>query len=121
MRASYPQLNEQQQPACEQEVFWRIDHQTVSKRDFPIETADGEDASSIIHLISETDQHILPRKFPEESTHSIELLYTKALVKLVATSLSLLSRSLLSAPSRSIWARRSDSFDRRWAKKSASH
>lgn len=27
------------------------------KRDFPIETADGEDASSIIHLISETDQH----------------------------------------------------------------
>lgn len=36
------------------------------KKDFPIETADGEDASSIIHLISETDQHILPRKNPEQ-------------------------------------------------------
>lgn len=46
----------------EQGVFWRLPCSAshLTKRDFPIETADGEDASSIIHLISYTNQHIFP-------------------------------------------------------------
>ena len=49
----------------------RIGRCNDEKEPSHIETADGEDASSIIHLFSETNQHILTRKnLGIESTHS---------------------------------------------------
>lgn len=71
--------------------------------------------------IPQSAHDFVPRA-PWNREHPLQTttLYTKALVKVSATSFSLASRSLLRAPSRSIWARSSDSLERRWARKSAS-
>jgi hypothetical protein len=57
-----------------------------------------------------------------QSTQTASYAYdVKLLVKLCTTSFSLFSNSLLNEPSLSIWLIISDSFVRRWLKKSCSH